>query len=125
MCAGFEQDVQGVQSPKEFYDHLTNLQTVISESRINFECNLKKSKQSLNSRIEFLQAKLAEIEAFGQESLDQLAQSRRYDFEQINLAITKDIRPKTFKLCTKKEPNCMEELKLLQGQVDQLLRVKG
>ena len=52
-------------------------QTVISESRINFECNLKKSKQSLNSRIEFLQAKLAEIETLGQESLDQLEQSRR------------------------------------------------
>ena len=69
-----------------------SFQTVISESRINFECNLKKSKQSLNSRIEFLQAKLTEIEAVGQESLDQLAQSRRYDFEQINLAITKDIR---------------------------------
>jgi hypothetical protein len=25
-CAGFEQDFQGVKSPKEFYDHLTNLQ---------------------------------------------------------------------------------------------------
>ena len=75
-----------------YYIIFFSFQTVISENRINFECNLRKSKQSLNSRIEFLQAKLAEIETLGQESLDQLAQSRRFDFEQINLAITKDIR---------------------------------